>query len=158
MFQKSNFKEMTIVDVYSQYSAPEQETIHSDCVVHCDKSSANLALDITGKLMNAQKFESGSTHLSSLDYTISNIKSKVQGTTYGIALQFLENELADFEWKFNRRKQTKKQIFKPLGKTLVKGAHRTRVAMIDYFNSIKESMTHQWLTEVSSLSSFIIIN
>ncbi len=117
-----------------------EETILSDCVVHCDKRSANLALDIEGKLMDAQKFESGSTHLSLLDHTISTFKSKVQGTTHGIALRFLENELADFEWKFNRRKQTKKQIFKSLGKTLVKGTHRTRTAMIDYFKSINESM------------------
>ncbi len=85
-----------------------EEKIRNDCVIHCDKSSANLALDITGKLIDAQKFESDSTHLSSLDHIISNFKSKVQGTTHGIALQFLENELADFEWKFNRRKQTKK--------------------------------------------------
>lgn len=85
-----------------------EEKILSDCVVHCDKSSVNLALDITEKLMDARKLESDSTHLSSLDHIISNFKSKIQGTTHGIALRFLENELADFEWKFNRRKLTKK--------------------------------------------------
>lgn len=52
-----------------------EEKIRNDCVVHCDKSSANLALDITGKLIDAQKFESDSTHLSSLDHIISNFKS-----------------------------------------------------------------------------------
>lgn len=117
-----------------------EEKIRSDCVVHCDKSPAYLALDITGKLIDAQKSESDSTYLSSLDHFLSNFKSKAQGTAHGIALRFLENDLANFEWKFNRRKQTKKQIFKSLGKTLVQGTHTTRAAMIDYFKSINESM------------------
>lgn len=90
--------------------------------------------------MDVQKFESDSTHLSSLAHIITNFKSKVQGTTHGIALQYLENELADFEWKFNRRKETKKQIFKSLGKTLIQGTHRTRFTLIDYFKSINEYM------------------
>lgn len=75
------------------------EAVPSDCVVHYDRSLANLVLDIAGKLVDTQKFEVDTGHLSSLDHDISNFRSKVQGTTHGIALQFLENELVDFEWK-----------------------------------------------------------
>ena len=66
-----------------------EEAVPSDCVVHFDRSSANLALDIAGKLIDAQKFEVDTEHLFSLDHVISNFRSKVQGTTHRIALQFL---------------------------------------------------------------------
>lgn len=117
-----------------------EEEVPSDCVVHCDRSSSNLALDIAGKLVDAQKFEVDTDHLSSLDHIISNFSSKVQGTAHGIALQFLENELADFEWKLSRRKWKKKSIFASLGRTLISGAHQTRQGMIDYFKDVQKQL------------------
>lgn len=117
-----------------------EEEVPSDCVVHCDRSSSNLALDIAGKLVDAQKFEVDTDHLSSLDHIISNFRSKVQGTAHGIALQFLENELADFEWKLSRRKWKKKSIFASLGRTLISGAHQTRQGMIDYFKDVQKQL------------------
>mgnify|MGYP001104634641 FL=1 len=83
--------------------------------------------------MDAQKFEVDTDHLSSLDHVISNFRSKVQGTTHGIALQFLENELADFEWKLSQRKWKKKNIFASLGRTLIKGSHQLCEGMSNLF-------------------------
>ena len=65
--------------------------------MHCDRSSASLALDIAGKLVEAQKSEVDTDHLSSLNHVISSFRNEIQRITHGIALQFLENELADFE-------------------------------------------------------------
>ncbi|WP_289422629.1 hypothetical protein, partial [Faecalibaculum rodentium] len=93
-----------------------------------------------GKLVDVQKFEVDTDHLSSLDHIISNFRSKVQGTAHGIALQFLENELADFEWKLSRRKWKKKSIFASLGRTLISGAHQTRQGMIDYFKDVQKQL------------------
>lgn len=47
--------------------------------------------------MDIQAFEKGNNHLSSADYMILNLKKKVDGMMHGIELQYLENELADFE-------------------------------------------------------------
>ncbi len=114
-----------------------EEAVPSDCVVHCDRSSANLALDVAGKLIGAQKFKVDTGHLSSLDHILSNFRSKVQGTMHGITLQFLENEFADFEWKLSREKGKKKSIFVSLGRTLIRGSHQTREGMINYFKGLQ---------------------
>ncbi|MEY8469651.1 hypothetical protein, partial [Faecalibaculum rodentium] len=74
-----------------------EEAVPGDCAVHCDRSSASLALDIAGKLVEAQKSEVDTDHLSSLNHVISSFRNEIQRITHGIALQFLENELADFE-------------------------------------------------------------
>ncbi|WP_434783127.1 hypothetical protein [Faecalibaculum rodentium] len=116
-----------------------EEAVPGDCAVHCDRSSASPALDIAGKLVDVQKSEVDTDRLSSPDHVISGFRSKVQGTTHGIALQFLENELADFEWKLSRRKW-KKSIHASLGRTLIKGTHQRREGLISHFKGIQEQL------------------
>nr|WP_305179220.1 hypothetical protein [Faecalibaculum rodentium] len=116
-----------------------EEAVPGDCAVHCDRSSARLALDIAGKLVDAQKSEVDTDHLSSLDHVISSFRTKVQRITHGITLQFLENELADFEWKLSRRKW-KKSILASLGRTLIKCTHQTRERLISHFKGIQKQL------------------
>lgn len=59
---------------------------------------------------------------------------------HGIELQYLENELADFEWKIARRKRSGKQLLESLGRTLIYGAHKTRKVLIHYFKQVEEDM------------------
>ena len=73
------------------------ESIPSDCLISCDASTTNKSLKLEGKLMDIQAFEKGNNHLTSADRMISNLKKKVNGMMHGIELQYLENELADFE-------------------------------------------------------------
>ena len=73
------------------------ESIPSDCLISCDASTTNKSLKLEGKLMDIQAFEKGNNHLTSADHMISNLKKKVDGMMHGIELQYLENELADFE-------------------------------------------------------------
>ncbi len=116
-----------------------EKAVPGDCAVHCDRSSASPALDIAGKLVDAQKSEVDTDRLSSPDHVISSFRSKVQGTTHGITLQFPENELADFEWKLSRRKW-KKSILASLGRTLIKGTHQTRERLISHFKGIQKQL------------------
>ena len=74
-------------------------------VLNCDASRINKSLKLEGKLMDIQAFEKGNSHLTSADHMISNLKKKVDGMMHGIELQYLENELADFEWKIARKKE-----------------------------------------------------
>ena len=67
------------------------------------------------------------------------VGTKVQRITHGITLQFLENELADFEWKLSRRKW-KKSIHASLGRTLIKGTHQRREGLISHFKGIQEQL------------------
>lgn len=93
------------------------ESIPSDCLISCDASTTNKFLELEGKLMYIQTFEKGNNHIISADDMISNLKKKVDGMMYGIELQYLENELADFEWKIARRKRNEKQLLESLGRT-----------------------------------------
>ena len=95
-----------------------EEAVPGDCAVHCDRSSANL---------------------SSLNHVIASFRNEIQRITQGIALQFLENELADFEWKLSRRKW-KKSILASLGRTLIKGTHQTRERLISHFKGIQKQL------------------
>ncbi|WP_288157886.1 hypothetical protein [Faecalibaculum rodentium] len=95
-----------------------EEAVPGDCAVHCDRSSANL---------------------SSLNHVIASFRNEIQRITQGIALQFLENELADFEWKLSRRKW-KKSILASLGRTLIKGTHQTREGLISHFKGIQKQL------------------
>ena len=90
------------------------ESIPSDCLISCDASTTNKSLKLEGKLMDIQEFEKGNNHLTSADHMISNLKKKVDGMMHGIELQYLENELADFEWKIARRKRNGKQLLESL--------------------------------------------
>lgn len=94
-----------------------EEGVPSNCAVHCDRSSANLALD----------------------HVIASFRNEIQRITHGIALQFLENELADFEWKLSRRKR-KKSILASLGRTLIKGTHQTREGLISHFKEMQKQL------------------
>ena len=116
-----------------------EEGVPSNCAVHCDRSSASLALEIAGKLVEAQKSEVDTDRLSSLDHVISSFRNEIQRITHGIALQFPENELADFEWKLSRRKW-KKSILASLGRTLIKGTHQTREGLISHFKGIQKQL------------------
>lgn len=94
-----------------------EEAVPGDCAVHCDRSSASLALD----------------------HVISSFRNEIQRITHGIALQFLENELNDFEWKLSRRKW-KKSILASLGRTLIKGTHQRREGLISHFKGIQKQL------------------
>ena len=94
-----------------------EEAVPGDCAVHCDRSSASLALD----------------------HVIASFRNEIQRITHGIALQFLENELADFEWKLSRRKR-KKSILASLGRTLIKGTHQRREGLISHFKGIQKQL------------------
>lgn len=95
-----------------------EEAVPGDCAVHCDRSSASLA---------------------SLNHVIASFRNEIQRITQGIALQFLENELADFEWKLSRRKR-KKSILASLGRTLIKGTHQRREGLISHFKGIQKQL------------------
>ena len=94
-----------------------EEAVPGDCAVHCDRSSASLALD----------------------HVIASFRNEIQRITHGIALQFLENELADFEWKLSRRKW-KKSILASLGRTLIKGTHQRREGLISHFKEMQKQL------------------
>ena len=95
-----------------------EEAVPGDCAVHCDRSSARL---------------------SSLNHVIASFRNEIQRITHGIALQFLENELADFEWKLSRRKR-KKSIFASLGRTLIKDTYQTREGLISHFKEMQKQL------------------
>ena len=116
------------------------ESIPSDCLISCDASRTNKSLKLEGKLMDIQAFEKGNNHLTSADHMISNLKKKVDGLMHGIELQYIENELADFEWKIARRKRNGKQLLESLGRTLIHGAHKTRKGLIQHFKQVEEDM------------------
>lgn len=90
--------------------------------------------------MDIQVFEKGNNHLTSLDHMISNLKKKVDGMMHGIELQYLENELADFEWKIATKKRNGKQLLESLERTLIHGAHKTRKVLIHHFKQVEEDM------------------
>lgn len=85
------------------------ESIPSDCLISCEASTTNKSLK-----MYIRAFEKGNNHLTSADHIISNLKKKVDGMMHGIELQYLENELADFEWKIATRKRNGKQLLESL--------------------------------------------
>lgn len=85
------------------------ESIPSDCLISCEASTTNKSLK-----MNIQAFEKRNNHLTSADHIISNLKKKVDGMMHGIELQYLENELADFEWKIATRRRNGKQLLESL--------------------------------------------
>lgn len=90
--------------------------------------------------MDIQAFEKGKNHLTSVDHMISNLKKKVDGMMHWIELQYLENELADFEWKIAKRKRNGKQLLESFGRTLIHGINKTRKALIQHFKQVEEDM------------------
>ena len=90
--------------------------------------------------MDIQAFEKGKNHLTSVDHMISNLKKKVDEMMHWIELQYLENELADFEWKIARRKRNGKQLLESLGRTLIHGINKTWKALIQHFKQVEEDM------------------
>ena len=116
------------------------ENVPSDCLISCDASTTNKSLKLKGKFMDIQAFEKGNNHLTSADHMISNLKKKVDGMMHGIELQYLENELADFEWKIVRRKRNGKQLLESLGRTLIHGTNKTRKGLIQHFKQVEEDM------------------
>lgn len=120
--------------------AAQKENNDKYPVLNCDASRTNKSLKLEGKLMDIQAFEKGNNHLTSADHMISNLKKKVDGMMHGIELQYLENELADFEWKIARRKRNGKQLLESLGRTLIHGTNKTRKGLIQHFKQVEENM------------------
>lgn len=94
-----------------------------ECKVECDESTTNRSIDIEGKEIEAVPFDKESDRLQHLNDCIFNFKSKVLGTMHGIELQFTDNEPADFEWKYLRRRWTTDRIFKSLEKSIMNCKH-----------------------------------
>lgn len=99
--------------------------IPAECIIRADVSRTFKSLNISGKTFELHESDTSISHIQSLDHVLSNIKSKIKGTFHGISLEFLENELADFEWKFNRRKRNLENRLKSLIKTIINGSHQT---------------------------------
>lgn len=112
------------------------ECVPSSCIIECDASTTNKSLNLENKSIEAKPFDKNSNRLEQMNICISNFKSKVAGSMHGIALQFVENELADFEWKYLRRKWSTNKIFFLLGKSLMHYKPKTRQWLIDHFKQV----------------------
>lgn len=142
VYEKTKAVKFKIVDSENKVEITNflNSMVPSDCLVCCDASTTNRSIKIEGKKIDARKFDPDSHYLSSADHMIGNLKSKIEGSLHGIELQYLENELADFEWKFARHTRNSKSIFESLARTVINGMHKTRDYLIQYFKDTKQRM------------------
>lgn len=81
------------------------KSVSLGAILETDGNKAYLGLEPMF-ILRAERndYKNHPTHLKWLNTIVSNLKAFIQGTYHGIAKKYLILNLAEFEWRFNRRK------------------------------------------------------